>query len=133
MKSIYAEQYRQIGLKIAYYRKLRGLTQEELAEQVGLTPAYIGHLEAPNISKALSLDTLFDIAAVLEVVTPIIAYIIDSNCHSHPFSCFFICESTVFFCAARFFNLCLDILIFLWYRVLLQGGETHERHTEIVV
>lgn len=67
MKSIYAEQYRQIGLKIAYYRKLRGLTQKELAEQVGLTPAYIGHLEAPNISKALSLDTLFDIAAVLEV------------------------------------------------------------------
>ena len=67
MKSIYAEQYRQIGLKIAYYRKLRGLTQEELAEQVGLTPAYIGHLEAANISKALSLDTLFDIAAVLDV------------------------------------------------------------------
>ncbi len=67
MKPIYAEQYRQIGLKIAYYRKLRGLTQEELAEQVGLTPAYIGHLEAPNISKALSLDTLFDIAATLDV------------------------------------------------------------------
>ena len=67
MKSIYAEQYRQIRLKIAYYRKLRGLTQEELAEQVGLTPAYIGHLEAPNISKALSLDTLFDIASVLDV------------------------------------------------------------------
>lgn len=67
MKSIYAEQYRQIGLKIAYYRKFRGLTQEELAEQVGLTPAYIGHLEAPNIFKALSLDTLFDIAAALDV------------------------------------------------------------------
>lgn len=44
-----------------------GLTQEELAEQVGVTPAFIGHLEAPNISKALSLDTLFDIASVLEV------------------------------------------------------------------
>lgn len=54
-------------MKIAYYRKLRGLTQEELAEQVGVTPAFIGHLEAPNIAKALSLDTLFDIAAVLEV------------------------------------------------------------------
>ena len=67
MKSVYAEQYRQIGLKIAYYRKLRGLTQEELAEQVGLTPAYIGHLEAPNITKALSLDTLFDIATALDV------------------------------------------------------------------
>ena len=67
MKTIYKEQYRQIGLKIAYYRKLRGLTQEELAEKVGVTPAFIGHLEAPNISKALSLDTLFDISAVLEV------------------------------------------------------------------
>jgi len=67
MKQVYAENYRQIGLKIAYFRKLRGLTQEELAEQTGLTPAFIGHLEAPNITKALSLDTLFDIAAVLNV------------------------------------------------------------------
>ena len=67
MKQIYAEKYRQIGLKIAYYRRLRGLTQEELAERVGLTPAFIGHLEAPNITKALSLDALFDIAEILEV------------------------------------------------------------------
>lgn len=67
MKKQYAEQYRQIGLKIAYYRKLQGLTQEELSERVGLTPAYIGHLEAPNIIKALSLDTLFDISSVLGV------------------------------------------------------------------
>ena len=67
MKKIYAEQYRQIGLKIAYYRKLRGLTQEDLAEQVDLTPAFIGHLEAPNINKALSLDALFDNAAALDV------------------------------------------------------------------
>lgn len=67
MKATHAEKYRQIGLKIAYYRKLRGLTQEELAEQVGLTPAYIGHVEAPNISKAISLDTLFDIAEFLEI------------------------------------------------------------------
>ena len=67
MKSIYAENSRQIGLKIAYCRKLRGLTQEELAEQVGLTPAFIGHLEAPIIPKVLSLDTLFDIASALDV------------------------------------------------------------------
>ena len=57
MKEIYADKYRQIGLKIAYYRKLRGLTQE----------AFIGHVEAPNINKAVSLDTLFDIAAALDV------------------------------------------------------------------
>lgn len=67
MKPIYASEYLQLGLKIAYYRKLRGLTQEQLAERIDRTPAFIGHVEAPNISKAVSLDTLFDIAAVLDV------------------------------------------------------------------
>lgn len=67
MKAVYTEKYRQIGLKIAYYRKLRGLTQEELAEKTDLTPAFIDHLEAPNIAKAPSLDALFDIATVLDV------------------------------------------------------------------
>ena len=67
MNDAYAEKYRQIGLKIAFYRKLRGLTQEELAEQVGLTPAFVGHIEAPNIIKAISLDTLFAIAEALEI------------------------------------------------------------------
>ena len=67
MKTIYADKYRQIGLKIAYYRKLRGLTQEQLAERRELSPAFIGHVEAPNINKAVSLDTLFDIAVALDV------------------------------------------------------------------
>lgn len=67
MKQIHAEKYRQIGLKIAYYRRLRGLTQEQLAEQADLAPAFIGHLEAPNMVKAPSLDTLFDIADILEI------------------------------------------------------------------
>ena len=56
MKEVYADKYRQIGLKIAYYRKLRGLTQEQLAEKLELSPAFIGHVEA-----------LFDVAAALDV------------------------------------------------------------------
>lgn len=67
MKPIYESEYQQIGLKIAYYRKLRGLTQEQLAEKIDKTPAFIGHIEAPNITKAISLDTLFDIAKVLDI------------------------------------------------------------------
>ncbi len=67
MKAIYELQYIQIGLKIAYYRKLRGLTQEELAERINKSPAFIGHIEAPNINKAVSLDTLFDISKELDV------------------------------------------------------------------
>lgn len=67
MKQIYESQYLQLGLKIAYYRKLRGFTQEQLAEKIDRTSAFIGHVEAPNINKAVSLDTLFDIARVLNV------------------------------------------------------------------
>ena len=67
VKSAHINRYRQIGLKIAYYRKLRGLTQEQLAEKVDRAPAFIGHLEAPNVDKGISLDTLFDIADVLDV------------------------------------------------------------------
>lgn len=67
MNPVFESKYRQLGLKIAYYRKLRGLTQEQLAEKIDRTPAFIGHVEAPNIKKAVSLDTLFQIAAVLDV------------------------------------------------------------------
>ena len=67
MNSAYESEYRQLGLRIAYYRKLRGLTQEQLAEKVDRNPAFIGHVEAPNIKKAVSLDTLFQIASVLDV------------------------------------------------------------------
>lgn len=67
MKAAHIDKYRQLGLKISYYRKLRGLTQEQLAEAIGLTPAFIGHVEAPNIDKAISFDTLFDIADALDV------------------------------------------------------------------
>lgn len=63
----YESEYRQLGLKIAYYRKLRGLTQEQLAEKIDKSSAFIGHVEAPNVEKAISLDTLFDIAKVLDI------------------------------------------------------------------
>ena len=77
MKAIYESEYLQLGLKIAYYRKLRGLTQEQLAEKIDRTPAFIGHVEAPNISKAISLDTLFDIANALDV--PVYKFLIFEN------------------------------------------------------
>ena len=67
MKAEYKTDYIKLGLKIAYYRKLKGMTQEQLAEKIDKNAAFIGHVEAPNISKTISLDTLFDIAKVLEV------------------------------------------------------------------
>ena len=37
MEREYHNKFRELGLKIAYYRKLRGMTQEQLAEAVGLS------------------------------------------------------------------------------------------------
>jgi transcriptional regulator with XRE-family HTH domain len=67
MKLEHRDKYTKLGLKISYYRKLSGLTQEQLAEKLDMNAAFIGHIEAPNIDKAISLDTLFDIAEVLQV------------------------------------------------------------------
>lgn len=67
MNAKYDLEYRQLGLKIAYYRKLAGLTQEQLAEKIEKSAAFIGHVEAPNIDKAVSLDTLFDISEALNI------------------------------------------------------------------
>ena len=56
-----------IGSYIARKRREQNLTQEQLAERLELSPAFIGHVEAPNINKAGALDTLFDVAAALDV------------------------------------------------------------------
>ena len=62
-----ANQYRQLGLTIAYYRKMRGLTQLQLAEYTNLSRTHISNLEAPNMATSISLDKLFDISEVLGV------------------------------------------------------------------
>ena len=67
MKEKFFDKYRTIGLKISYYRKLRGFTQEQLAEKIDKNLAFIGAVEAPNVNRTVSLDTLFDIAEALDV------------------------------------------------------------------
>lgn len=60
-------QYRQLVLTIAYYRKLHGITQMQLAEDVNLSRTHISNIEAPNVRTSISLDKLFDIADALQV------------------------------------------------------------------
>lgn len=45
----FEQEYKKIGLKIAYYRKLQGLTQENLAERLGVATSYIGQIEAAGM------------------------------------------------------------------------------------
>lgn len=62
-----SERYRDLGCAIAYYRKRKRLTQEQLAERIGISRQHMGAIEAPNMIRAISLDVLFNIATVLEV------------------------------------------------------------------
>ena len=62
-----SERYRDLGCAIAYYRKRKGLTQEQVAERIGISRQHMGAIEAPNMIRAVSLDVLFNIAAVLEI------------------------------------------------------------------
>ncbi len=67
MKSQYELYYKQLGLNIAYYRKLRNLTQMDLAEFTDLSRTHISNIEAPNMQTHISLDTIFSIAEVLQI------------------------------------------------------------------
>ena len=45
MKSEYQSYYKQLGLNIAYYRKLQGLTQLDLAEFTDLSRTHISNID----------------------------------------------------------------------------------------
>lgn len=61
------DKFVELGLNIAFYRKKKGFTQEELAEKIGISRSHLSAIEAPNIVKAFSIELLFDIAEVLDV------------------------------------------------------------------
>ena len=67
MKTDYPERYITLGLKIAYYRKKRGYTQENLAEKVGISLNFLAQVEGTGTIRGLSLETLFKMADVLQV------------------------------------------------------------------
>ena len=69
MSNEYKQQYKEIGLKIAYYRKLKGLSQLQLAEKIDTSRTHLSNIEASNVSISISLDLLFRISEALEIDT----------------------------------------------------------------
>ena len=63
----YQNRYLQLGLNIAYYRKLKGFTQVQLSEIVDISRTHMSNIEAPGMIKSVSLDVLFNIADALGV------------------------------------------------------------------
>ena len=60
-------QFKQLGLNITYYRKMKGLTQEQLAAAAGISRTHLSNIEAPNSPTSMSLDLLYTIAEELGV------------------------------------------------------------------
>ena len=61
MQTEFPERYITLGLKIAYYRKKAGLTQEVLAERIGKSVNFVGQVEGTGTIRGVSLETLFKI------------------------------------------------------------------------
>ena len=66
-KILFALKYKEIGLKIAYYRKKKGYTQAQLAEMVGISSNYLSLIERGNKGQSYSMEKLFKIAEALEI------------------------------------------------------------------
>ncbi len=57
--------YKGIGKRIRYYRKLRDMSQEHLAEQIEISTTHMSHIETGNTKASLQVVT--NIAQALDV------------------------------------------------------------------
>ena len=67
MHTEYSNRYITMGLKIAYYRKKAGFTQEVLAEKIGKSVNFLSQIEGTGTVRGISLETLFKIADILGI------------------------------------------------------------------
>ncbi len=67
MHTEYPGRYITLGLKIAYYRKKAGYTQELFAEQIDKSVNFLAQVEGTGTVRGISLETLFKIADKLDI------------------------------------------------------------------
>lgn len=61
------DRFIQLGITISALRKMRGISQDELAARAGMSRSHLSAIEAPNIIRSFSLEVLFNIADALAV------------------------------------------------------------------
>ena len=59
------KKYRHLGLNITYYRKIRGLSQNQLAELINISRTHMSRIETADC--AVSLDVIFDLCDALDI------------------------------------------------------------------
>ena len=61
------DRFVELGLTIASLRKMKGLSQEQLALKANISRSHLSSIEAPNIVRAFSLEVFYNIADALEI------------------------------------------------------------------
>lgn len=61
------DRFIQLGIAISTLRRMRGMSQEKLAEKAGISRSLLSTIEAPNVAKAFSLEVFYDLADALGI------------------------------------------------------------------
>lgn len=61
------QEYIFVKLNIAYFRKLSGYTQEQLAAKLGISKNHMSNIESINNKRMPSYELLFDLAKKLKI------------------------------------------------------------------
>ena len=67
MKEDFRDEMRCIGMHIAGFRKLRNMTQEQLADKLNINKNYLSQIETASGNKNISLPMLIRISRALDV------------------------------------------------------------------
>ena len=54
------DRFIQLGIVISAMRKMRGMSQEQLAEKANISRSHLSAIEAPNMVRAFSMDIFFN-------------------------------------------------------------------------
>lgn len=65
MNKMFCDEYRSLGLNIAFYRKKAGLTQMQLAELLEIDRSHMSAIELASVG--VSLDVVFKLCRVLDI------------------------------------------------------------------
>ena len=61
------DRFIQLGIAISTLRRIRGLSQEKLAEKANISRSLLSNIEAPNMAYGFSLNVFYNIADALNI------------------------------------------------------------------
>lgn len=61
------DRFIQLGIAISTLRRIRGLSQEKLAEKANISRSLLSNIEAPNMAYSFSLEVFYNIADALDI------------------------------------------------------------------